>query len=84
MIDSSTRRVASRALKELARELLGLDDDEVVMVTELQCTEPNCPPIETVIAVLRVGVQRQIKIHKPLVEVTEADVKAAIAGSHIR
>jgi len=82
MVDATDRRAASRALKQLAHELLALDDDDVVMVTELQCTEPGCPPIETVIAVLRVGARRQIKIHKPLVEVTEADVRAAIAGEH--
>ncbi|MDQ3366312.1 MAG: hypothetical protein M3680_12880 [Myxococcota bacterium] len=83
MIDAPDRRAATRALKQLAYELLTLADDEVVMVTELHCTEPGCPPTETIIAVLRIGARQQLKIHKPLIEVTRADVIAAIAGSHV-
>ncbi len=82
MTDNTDRRQATRALKQLARELLDLDDETTVMVTELQCSEPGCPPIETVIAVLRVGEREQIKIHKPLAEVTRDDVVAAHAVKH--
>jgi hypothetical protein len=32
--------------------LWALSDDTTVMVTELECREPGCPPIETVVAVL--------------------------------
>jgi hypothetical protein len=36
-----------------------------------------------VIALLRTGEPpRQLKIHKPVVEVTRADVEAALAGHH--
>jgi hypothetical protein len=58
-------------------ELCGLAPDTPVLVTELRCTEPGCPPIETVIAILdRPGEPRQHKIHKPLAEITRADVRA--------
>src|ERR1700741_3660775 len=34
------------------RRVLNLEDDAVVMISELRCSEPGCPPLETVIAVL--------------------------------
>jgi hypothetical protein len=58
-----------------------LGEDDSVMVTELRCTEPGCPPLETVIAVLGVpGPARQYKLHKAIAEVTEADVEALASG----
>jgi hypothetical protein len=48
-----------------------------VMVTELACSEPGCPPLETVIAVLaQEGPKgrRQHTFHKPLTDVSWADV----------
>jgi hypothetical protein len=39
-------------IKSWARASWGLDEEATVMVTELECREPGCPPIETVIAVL--------------------------------
>jgi hypothetical protein len=77
----STRpgRVAGRTteIKARAAEALGLTDDVAVMVTELRCTEPGCPPLETVVAVLSGTLPtRQYKIHKPLADVTREDVRA--------
>jgi hypothetical protein len=64
---------------------LGLDDREaVVMVQELRCEEPGCPPVETVIAVLgrgRGGAPR--KIHKATCDVTRDDVAQAFAASDV-
>lgn len=63
-------------VKVWAREHLGLDENVTVMVTELRCSEPGCPPLETVIAVLDGGNQnRQYKIHKPMDEVAQTDVQ---------
>jgi hypothetical protein len=64
-------------IKAWAAEALGLTDDVAVMVTELRCTEPGCPPLETVVAVLGGDrPARQYKIHKPLADVTREDVQA--------
>jgi len=69
-------RARTTQIKAWAVEALGLSDDIAVMVTELRCTEPGCPPLETVIAVLSQSVQpRQYKIHKALAEVTHADIR---------
>jgi len=69
-----------RRLKEIATKVLAVGEDDVVMVTELACIEPGCPPIETVIAVLGTGTSRQLKIHKSIADITEADLIAAASG----
>jgi hypothetical protein len=77
------RSAAIRTLKATARTLFEANDDDAVLVNELSCTEPGCPPIETVVALLRAGVEpRQVKIHKPAVEVTEDDLRLAIQRDH--
>lgn len=53
-------------------------DDVVVMVTELACSEPGCPPVETVIALMYPGKPRQFKLHKPTREVTADDIRQAL------
>jgi hypothetical protein len=63
-------------LKASVRQLLGLSEETVVMVTELRCAEPGCPPLETVIAILVEGSSRQLKIHKPISEISPDDLKS--------
>jgi hypothetical protein len=53
-------------------------DTRAILVTELACTEPGCPPVETVIALLQEGEPERWKLHKPLASVTEADVRTAL------
>ncbi len=78
------RTDAIRQLKRLARALFDADEDDAVVVNELQCTEPGCPPIETVVALLRAGSEpRQVKVHKAAVDVTEDDLRHALEGSHV-
>jgi hypothetical protein len=56
--------------------VFGLEDGTPMTVAELRCTEPGCPPIETVIAILdSPGSPRQYKVHKPISEVTFEDVE---------
>jgi hypothetical protein len=62
-------------VKRWVRELFVLSDDATVMVTELRCSEPGCPPLETVIAILSENGNRQYKLHKPIEEVVEDDVR---------
>jgi hypothetical protein len=67
------QKIAS--IKEWTAEVFQLPADVSVMVTELRCTEPGCPPLETVIAILtQPGKTRQYKIEKALAEVTFLDV----------
>jgi len=51
-----------------------------VLVTELECAEPGCPPKETVIALIYPNIApRQFKVLKAITDVTEADVSKALA-----
>ena len=70
------------ALKDHARHLLELDDQDTVLITELRCTEPGCPPLETVVAILAVGdAPRRWTVHLPLERVTPGDLTDALAGN---
>jgi hypothetical protein len=63
-------------IKSWTRERWGLGDDVTIMVTELECRESGCPPIETVIAVLEgPGITKQYKIHKTTDEIGRHDVE---------
>jgi hypothetical protein len=46
-----------------------------VMVTELECNDPDCVPLETLVALLGKDVRWTSKILKPLNEVTQRDVE---------
>lgn len=73
--------VAAR-VKRWAHEAFRVEDDVTILVTELRCTEPDCPPLETVIAFLHAGTGKPIKhkLHKPLAEVSREDVTHLAAG----
>ncbi|MDR3606264.1 MAG: hypothetical protein P4M08_02660 [Oligoflexia bacterium] len=64
-----------REIKTWVSEYLDLGEDVGLFVTELQCTEPGCPPVEAVIALLRSnGEKTQFKVHRTLFDVTQEDV----------
>jgi hypothetical protein len=69
----------SANVKRWVRELFALADEVTVMVTELRCSEPGCPPLETVIAILTENGNRQHKLHKSIEEVAEDDVRSLVA-----
>jgi hypothetical protein len=78
------RAEAVRRVKAWVAAHAVMGENDAVMVTELQCSEEGCPPIETVLALLRPGHEPlKWKVHKPVVEVAESDVSDAIArGDH--
>lgn len=61
------------ALKAGVRETLQLNPDETVVVQQLACAEPGCPPVETVIAVLGTP-RRTWKIPTPTAAVSTAEL----------
>ena len=67
-------------VKAWVLDAAGLDRDSDVVLAELQCTEPGCPPLETVIALMK-GPDGPLKrtIHKPLVELTAGDIAGLFA-----
>jgi len=77
-----------REIRSWVRESHGIPEETTVMVTELACTEPGCPPLETVVAVLHSpGDTRQAKVPLGLADVTRDHVQAMVfqpasTGSH--
>lgn len=66
---------AIQQVKAWVLDVLQLKEDTSLMVTELHCTEPGCPPIETVVALLKAShPTRQYKVHKPVADITLDDV----------
>jgi hypothetical protein len=71
---------AIRQVKDWARVALRTSPDIAFAVNEIACTDPSCPGVETVILVMIPGVKtRACKIQKTLDEVTEQDVREALA-----
>ena len=65
----------ARQIKEWAGELLAPGEEVTILVSELACSEPGCPPVETVIALFRGREEpRKFHIHRPAAEVTREDI----------
>lgn len=72
-------REAVERVKQMARATLQASSDTAFAVNEIACNDPGCPGIETVILVMEPGQKtRALKVQKPLDEVTEQDILAAL------
>ncbi|MEO0376975.1 MAG: hypothetical protein AAF329_20625 [Cyanobacteria bacterium P01_A01_bin.17] len=60
-------------IKTWVYDLLKLDPEIGISVSQLQCQEPDCPPIETVITILSQPAQKYT-IHKALDDVERDDL----------
>ncbi len=66
----------TRIVKDWIREFALVPDEFSILVTELKCTEPGCPPLETVVALLGPNaVSCQQKVHLAIEEITEEQAK---------
>jgi len=62
-------------VREWTRARFKLPDDAPILVTELACTLPGCPPLETVIAFWSdADTRHHFKVFKPATEVIEDDL----------
>jgi coenzyme F420-reducing hydrogenase gamma subunit len=59
------------------RARFALPDEAVVMVAEVTCAVPGCPPLETVIAFWIEAARHHFKVFKPLAEVVQDDLPPA-------
>jgi hypothetical protein len=70
-------RAAKARIRGWATELLELGEADTVSVAELSCSEPGCPPHETVVLIARAGRPTvQHKVHKPAGSVVRDDLLA--------
>ena len=75
-LGKKSQKASSQKTKEIKQwiyQALQIDDEISISLSQLQCTEPGCPPIETVINVMTNPVQ-QYKIHKPIAEIEYTDI----------
>jgi len=56
------------------RERFKLDEDETIMVSELPCSDPGCPPVETHVVFWTQAGRQHFKVYKPLAEVAADDL----------
>jgi hypothetical protein len=72
---------AIERVKTWARAALGASPGTALAVNEIACTDPSCPGIETVILVMEPGRKTlAFKVGKPIEEVTEQEVVAALCS----
>ncbi len=65
-------------VRDWTREGLALADDDTVLVAEVVCARPGCPPLETVVTFwTRTGERHWFKVFKPLAEVVFDDMPPA-------
>jgi nitrate reductase delta subunit len=65
-------------VEDWTRERFKLAPDAAILVAEVSCTLPGCPPLETVVAFWTGNDQRhQFKLFKPVAEVLADDLPPA-------
>jgi hypothetical protein len=72
-------KAAADRVKTWTRVALSLSEETAVTVSEINCRNPKCPGVETVILVMAPGAKtRMIRIARPLLDVNLADLDAAL------
>jgi nitrate reductase molybdenum cofactor assembly chaperone NarJ/NarW len=74
---SPERAAMHERLRAWTRARFTLGDDETVMVSEIACFVPGCPPVETHVVFWTQAGRHHFKIFKPLAEVAADDVPPA-------
>ena len=61
---------AQMRVREWVRQRFKLSDDAAIMVSEVACNLPGCPPLETAVAFWENEQRHHFKLFKPVEEVT--------------
>jgi len=72
--EAEFRKNSTAAIKKWVKEKMNLDEEVTIMVTEVNCAEPDCPDKETVIGIMREGNNKKFSIRKPLLFVRQWDI----------
>jgi nitrate reductase delta subunit len=73
--DEPRQAEALDRIEEWTRERFALAQDNAILVSEIACGLPGCPPRETVVAFWTQSDRRhQFRIFKPLDQVVESDL----------
>jgi nitrate reductase delta subunit len=68
---------ALQRVREWTRTRFALPEDSSIIVTELACALPGCPPLETVVAFWIDDRRHHFKVFKPVAQVSEDDLPPA-------
>jgi len=71
------RDATADRVRDWTRLRFALGRDETVMVSEIACGVPGCPPIETHVVFWTALGRHHFKVFKPLAEVSEDDLPPA-------
>ncbi len=75
---SATHLQALDKVKEWTRERFKLPAEAAILVSEIACAVPGCPPLETVVAFWTLDQTRHhFKLFKPVMAVVEQDIPYA-------
>jgi nitrate reductase molybdenum cofactor assembly chaperone NarJ/NarW len=74
---SPDRIAAHERLRAWTRERFALAGEDAIMVSEIACSVPGCPPVETHVVFWTQAGRHHFKIFKPLAEVAADDVPPA-------
>jgi hypothetical protein len=74
---SAENSAALDRLQNWTRARFKLADDETVLVSQIACGVPGCPPIETHVVFWTDAGRHHFKIFKPLAAVSEDDLPPA-------
>jgi hypothetical protein len=69
---------ALERVKAWTRDSLALPQEDTILVAEVACARPGCPPLETVVTFwTRAGERHWFKVFKPVAEVAFDDLPPA-------
>jgi nitrate reductase molybdenum cofactor assembly chaperone NarJ/NarW len=74
---SPSRSAARERVRTWTREQFKLADDETIMVSELACSVPGGPPVETHVVFWTQAGRHHFKVFKPLAGVAPDDLPPA-------
>jgi nitrate reductase molybdenum cofactor assembly chaperone NarJ/NarW len=74
---SPDRAAALERVRAWTQARFTLADSETIMVSEIACAVPGCPPVETHIVFWTEAGRHHFKVFKPLAEVAAEDLPPA-------
>jgi hypothetical protein len=67
-------RLALDRVREWTRARFALAEDTTIVVTQLACAVPGCPPLDTVVVFWTARGRHHFKVFKPVAEVIPDDL----------
>ncbi|WP_342360630.1 hypothetical protein [Terrarubrum flagellatum] len=66
-------------MKTIAREALGVGDHVALSINEIECADPACPVLETIILIMEPGKKtRAVKAHGAIADMSAEQLRAAL------